>query len=68
MQIKLGITLILFLTSKSSLVSFLRLSDTAVTIFDLFIEKLITGSKDGSFPTKVISVPCKVVINGILIF
>ena len=43
--------------SNNSKVSFFRFSETAVTLFDLLIEKLITGSKEGSLPTKVISVP-----------
>src|SRR5690554_7984553 len=64
--IKFGITLISALVLKCLYVSLFKLSETAVTIFDWFKQKVITGSNDLSFPTNVMSVPCKVVIKGIL--
>ena len=54
------------LVLNSLRVSFFKFSETAVTILEWFIEKVITGSNEGSLPTKVISVPCNVVIKGIL--
>ncbi len=61
---KFGITSIGRSTSKWAYVSVRKLSDTAVTASDDSIAKAITGAKAGSLPTSVMSVPCKVVMNG----
>ena len=67
MSIKLEIVFIFLVILKFFSVSFFKLSDTTVIASDLLIAYSITGLKDLSFPSKVISVPCKVVTMGILI-
>ena len=46
---------------SAAIVSARRLFDTAVTPSDCSIENAITRAYDGSLPTSVMSVPCKVV-------
>ena len=59
---KFGMTWIVVLRCRArSIVSALRLCDTAVTPSDCSIEKATTRACDGSLPTSVMSVPCSVV-------
>ena len=62
---KLGIVCIVFSMLKCSKVSFCKSSETTVTASDILIAYSITGLNDLSLPSKVISVPCKVVTIGI---
>ena len=52
------------LMPNSLYVSLRRLELTAVTASLWLIANEMTGSKLGSFPSKVMSVPCNVVITG----
>ncbi len=61
---KFGMTCMSLVVSKYLYVSCLRLSDTAVMAVDWLIENDMIGSNDSSLPTKVMSVPWSVVING----
>ena len=62
---KLGITRIRSRdTSKSRTVTSFRKRDTAVTPCERMIEKRVMGWKEGCSPTRVTSVPCRVVTRG----
>ena len=52
------------LMPNRSKVSCFRLALTAVTASLSLMAKEMTGSKLGSFPSKVMSVPCRVVMIG----
>ncbi len=50
-------------TPSSDTVDARRLADTAVTASDRSIENATISEYDGSLPTRVMSVPCSVVIT-----
>ena len=60
---KLGMTRMSQLTPSSRRVSVLRLSDTAVTPSDCSMQNATVSEYDGSLPSRVMSVPCSVVMT-----
>ena len=65
---KFGITRISFVTPNTSTVWRFKSSLMDVTPSDCSIENFVIGRYDGSWPTSVMSVPCRVVMNGSRVF